>query len=1358
MVSARTDQIVEDIVTTIRSPLLVLDSDLTVILANQNFYELFMVTPEETIGNSIYGLGNGQWDIPKLREMLESILHEETSFNDYEIEHDFATIGRKIMLFNTRQIEPAMGKERTVLLSIEDITKRKQKDATDSSRLHILKFSATHSLAEILEETLNEAEKLTGSLISFYHFVEKNQKFLTLQNWSTRTKTEFCKARGKGSHYSIAEAGVWVDCLYQRKGVIHNDYASLPHRKGMPEGHPEVIRQLAVPIIRAEKIVAILGVGNKPSGYSQNDLETVTRLADLAWEIAELKKMEEDLLNAKKRLDSLVINSPVVIYCSKASGDFGATFISENVVLQLGYEAREFMQESNFWERRIHPNDKNHVFDELSHLFEKGHHIHEYRFLHKDGSYMWMRDELRLVKDAQGNPTEIVGFWIDITERRQAEEALHESEERLRRVVENMPVLMNALDEDANIISWNRESERVTGYKAEEVIGNPHAIEILYPDEVYRKQMISELNNLGFDFRDKEYTLTCKDGTKKTISWSNISSKYPVPGWHTWAIGVDVTEHKRIETNLKSALEETRLSKKEKSALLKVSQMIPLSRTFAEAARMIFDTCKKFIGASSGYVALLSEDGEENEVLFLEAGGLPCNVDPDLPMPIRGLREVAYRTKEVVYDNQFAKSQWQKYMPPGHVQLDNVLFAPLNIKGQAVGLIGIANKLGGFTEEDANIAKSFSDLASVALTYAQYQGELRESEEKYRSMMEAMRDPAYICSPNYYIEYMNPAMINRIGYDATGEFCFNALHNMEKKCKWCMHDRIYEGKTFEQEIKSPKDNNFYHVAHSPIVHLDGSISKMAVYRDITDIKSAEERIVQSEKRFRDLFESITDLIYTQDLEGRFTSANPAMVKLLGYDMDEFIGHKAADFMEPELRPHFDSEYLEKLKNQGHYEGVTKYFKKDDSKIYIEYRGILVKPDDGDPYVSGIGRDVTEKVLYEREVAKLQKRLSQAQKMESLGTLAGGIAHDFNNILFPVIGYTEMMIEDLPEESPIQESLKGILAGGKRAKDLVKQILAFSRQSDQEIRPLRVQLVIKEVLKLIRSTLPSTIGISQYIRNDCRMVMADYTQIHQIAMNLVTNAYHAMEDTGGTLKVNLEEVELEDEEIKELDMIPGPYVCLTVADTGMGMPQDVMDRIFDPYFTTKADGKGTGLGLAVAHGIVKSHGGHISVDSTSGVGTGFKVFLPVIQTEAVTKEIEKNLPIQGGTERVLLVDDEREIVTMERLILERMGYQVTVRTSSVEALEVFKSDPEAFDLVITDLTMPNMIGTQLAKEIMTIRPNMPVILCTGFSEKISEEKASKIGFKGFLLKPIVKSDLSEKIRKVLDKDDKGDTNG
>jgi len=349
----------------------------------------------------------------------------------------------------------SMLKERTVLLSIEDITKRKQKDATDSSRLHILKFSATHSLAEILEETLNEAEKLTGSLISFYHFVEKNQKFLTLQNWSTRTKTEFCKARGKGSHYSIAEAGVWVDCLYQRKGVIHNDYASLPHRKGMPEGHPEVIRQLAVPIIRAEKIVAILGVGNKPSGYSQNDLETVTRLADLAWEIAELKKMEEDLLNAKKRLDSLVINSPVVIYCSKASGDFGATFISENVVLQLGYEAREFMQESNFWERRIHPNDKNHVFDELSHLFEKGHHIHEYRFLHKDGSYMWMRDELRLVKDAQGNPTEIVGFWIDITERRQAEEALHESEERLRRVVENMPVLMNALDEDANIISWN---------------------------------------------------------------------------------------------------------------------------------------------------------------------------------------------------------------------------------------------------------------------------------------------------------------------------------------------------------------------------------------------------------------------------------------------------------------------------------------------------------------------------------------------------------------------------------------------------------------------------------------------------------------------------------------------------------------------------------------------------------------------------------------------------------------------------------------------------------------------------------------------------------------------------------------
>ncbi|MEA3417315.1 MAG: PAS domain S-box protein [Thermodesulfobacteriota bacterium] len=516
-------------------------------------------------------------------------------------------------------------------------------------------------------------------------------------------------------------------------------------------------------------------------------------------------------------------------------------------------------------------------------------------------------------------------------------------------------------------------------------------------------------------------------------------------------------------------------------------------------------------------------------------------------------------------------------------------------------------------------------------------------------------------------------------------------------------------------------------------------------------KQTQSVLMKSEKRFKDLFNSITDLVYTQDIKGRIISVNPAMQKAFEYEDKELIGHKAADFMKPELVPFFESEYFEKLKTQGYHEGITVYFKKNGEKVYIEYRASMVNPDDGEPYISGTGRDVTDKILSKRNISKLQKQLAQAQKMESIGTLAGGIAHDFNNILFPVFGYLEMMLLDIPEDSPLRGQLEEIFNGAKRARDLVQQILRFSRQSGHEMKPLKVHLVIKEALKLIKSSLPSTIEISQNIKTDCRLVMADSTQLHQVIMNLCTNAFHAMEKTGGKLIVNLKEVELAIEDLKDQAMIPGKYICLTVADTGTGMDQGVIDRIFDPYYTTKEEGKGTGLGLAVAHGIVKSHGGHISVYSEPGKGSEFQILLPVIEKQKESAKVETDTSIQKGDERILLVDDEDIIVQMEKQMLERLGYHVTVRTSSADALEAFKANPDRFDLIITDMTMPNMTGDKLAGEIMKIRLDIPVILCTGFSERMSDERAESLGIKGFLMKPVVMKDLSNMIRKVLGKE-------
>ncbi|MDL1966961.1 MAG: ATP-binding protein [Deltaproteobacteria bacterium] len=397
------------------------------------------------------------------------------------------------------------------------------------------------------------------------------------------------------------------------------------------------------------------------------------------------------------------------------------------------------------------------------------------------------------------------------------------------------------------------------------------------------------------------------------------------------------------------------------------------------------------------------------------------------------------------------------------------------------------------------------------------------------------------------------------------------------------------------------------------------------------------------------------------------------------------------------------------------------------------------------YLMCTARDITERKRMEKEKKKLEARLRQTQKMEAIGTLSGGIAHDFNNILFPILGYSEMLLNNAPDDSDLKHDLSVIFNGAKRARDLVRQILTFSRQGKYDLKPIKVHLVIKEALKLIKSSIPATIDIMQNIE-DCQSVMADYTQIHQVAINLFTNAYHAMEKKGGKLKVTLKEVDLRADDLKGVPT--GTYVCLMVSDTGIGMDQSIIDRIFDPYFTTKKEGKGTGLGLAIVHGIIKSHSGHISVYSEPDKGTEFYVYLPVIKTRQQTEQLETQ-PIEKSSERILVVDDEKMIVEIQQKMLEWLGYDVTASTSSVEALKAFQANPDKFDLIITDMTMPNMAGDQLAQKIMDIRTDIPIILCSGFSENMSNEKAKSLGIKDFLMKPVLMKDLSIMVRRVLD---------
>jgi PAS domain S-box-containing protein len=416
-------------------------------------------------------------------------------------------------------------------------------------------------------------------------------------------------------------------------------------------------------------------------------------------------------------------------------------------------------------------------------------------------------------------------------------------------------------------------------------------------------------------------------------------------------------------------------------------------------------------------------------------------------------------------------------------------------------------------------------------------------------------------------------------------------------------------------------------------------------------------------------------------------------------------------------------------------------------IWLEGHATPESLNDGGARWYGYFWDITERKNSEAEKERLRTQLEQSQKMEALGILAGGIAHDFNNILSAIMGYTELSKIYVSEEMKAVRCLDEVMKAGSRAKDLVQQILTFSRQTERELKPVSVKHIAEEALRLIRASLPSTIEIRQSLKSDM-LVMGDPTQIHQMIMNLCTNAGHAMMVNGGILMLDITDLEA-DAALLALhpELEAGSYLKLTVSDTGHGVQPEVAERIFDPFFTTKPAGKGTGMGLAVVHGLVKSYGGAIKIESEPEKGARFEVYLPSIENgRKMEIQIEKSLP--RGFERILFVDDEPNLVEIGQSMLENLGYQVITRTSSLEALKLFKKQADKFDLVITDMTMPQMTGDKLAREVLAVRCDVPIIICTGFSKLINEKNYRTKGVKGLLMKPVVMSEMAKMVRQVL----------
>ncbi|MBA4367288.1 MAG: hypothetical protein C0403_06575 [Desulfobacterium sp.] len=561
----------------------------------------------------------------------------------------------------------------------------------------------------------------------------------------------------------------------------------------------------------------------------------------------------------------------------------------------------------------------------------------------------------------------------------------------------------------------------------------------------------------------------------------------------------------------------------------------------------------------------------------------------------------------------------------------------------------------------------------------------------------------------------------------------------DEKMIQAVKQALRDGESFYEGLYSSvttEKKTYIKVLFKGIRHENDNVrSCVGLVEDISEQRLAEEEQRISERRYRTLFDQATDAIFLVDRHtGRYLDANRAAEKMTGrslMELKQLTTHDVSPAGSSErLRLIAESERAEKM-------GQVTYVRPDGHK---RIASLSTAPlDDG--IAIGIARDITDELA-------MEIHLRQAQKMEAIGTLAGGIAHDFNNILSAIIGYAELLLADISPGDPARNKVMTIFRAGERARDLVSRILTFSRSEEPIRSPVRMDQVIHEALTLLRPAIPTTIEIRKRIETRCH-VYGEPTRLQQIVMNLCTNAYHAMEETFGVLDISLVEEEVSEQEAAVYHLTSGTYIKLTISDTGCGIPPDHLERIFDPYFTTKEKGKGTGLGLSMVLGIVKNHGGAVSVESRVGQGTRFDVYLPKARFEEDPAE-KMEYRASGGRESILLVDDEKDITDVQAEMLKRLGYHVTATNRADDAVALFTEHPEQFDLVITDMTMPKMTGLQLSEKLRQIHPEIGIIICSGYQENASEKSFQALKINAFVQKPVIMSDLAKLVRKVLDK--------
>ncbi|WDP89857.1 MAG: PAS domain S-box protein [Desulfobacter sp.] len=923
------------------------------------------------------------------------------------------------------------------------------------------------------------------------------------------------------------------------------------------------------------------------------------------------------LTKSKQQYLSIIQNLPVLICSYVQGGDI--TFANKAYCDYFDKKPDELIG-TNFLSF-IPKEERGKVMKSISNLTPQSPvQIHEHRAHAPDGNIRWQQWTNRAVFDNQGKAFLFHAIGQDITERKQHTAALIASEKKYRALIETTNTGYLILDKAGRVIDANQEYARLSGHNfVKEILGRS-VVEWTAPHD--RKKNEQEVKKCCKKGGVKSLQIDYMDKTGRRLPVEiNAKLVHSDDGVRILSLCRDITER-----SIKNKLQESQFRLIEYAADHSIKELL---QKFLDEAEILTESKIGFFHfVENDQVTLSLQAWSTNtleKICKAEGGG------QHYPKSQAGVWADCLNVGGPIIHNDYESLQHKKGLPEGHAPVVRELVVPVIRGGKVMAILGVGNKPSDYHIHDVETLQQLADHAWETV----------------------------------------------VG------------------------------------------------------------------------KRAEEQTKRSERFLDTIVENIPNMLFVKDAEElRFIRFNKAGEELLGLSRDKLIGKNDYDFFPKNEADFFTRKDREVLASRQLVDIPDEPIQtKAKGERRLHTKKIPILDDCGDPeYLLGISEDITE-------YKKIEAQLRQTQKMESIGNLAGGVAHDFNNILCPIIGLSEMMLEDFPQDSMEYDNIQEIFTAGKRGSELVKQILAFSRRSAHKLIPVQIQQILKEVIKLSRSTIPSDIDIISDIQQDCGQVMADPVQIHQIAMNLITNAYHAVEKSGGQLSVTLRETELPEENQGNKSLIPGRYALFSVSDTGCGIAPEAMDKIFDPYFTTKKKNKGTGLGLAVVYGIIKECRGDIEVRSTLGTGTKFTVHIPIIETSHEQKAAEPEKQLKTGNERILLVDDEAPVARLEKQILQRLGYRVTARESSTDALNTFKAAPDAFDLVVTDMTMPNLTGDQLAREMISIRKDIPVIICTGFSERMNEKTAKHIGIKGFLMKPVAKLEMAQMVRTVLDEQKK-----